>query len=532
MSSSSPSSNFRRNPLKDAKSTGASSSSSNRRSFFRDAFGTLSKAASSSSSSSALRGGDESPLSDREVVKEGPVSFITSECSTFDSSEQRWERCRLVLVRSATDPTASAIEVYASGSSSSSRPRLGLFCVLITEARATSPLEVPDRENTFVLKSTSSLLEYLIEAKSREEMLDWLRSIRHCIASSGGHLQHYSSEDEDEDEDEEQQQNNNSCSSTPTYENAQTILKHQGGGHHQESSPLLASLATYPWFHGTLGRSEAARLVLQGGAAWNGVFLLRQSETRFGEFVLTFNYAGRAKHLRLSILGEKNGGSSGHVGQCRVEHLWFTSIFDLLEHFRVHSIPLEFNQAAAATSAASSSISPRAHHHHHHSKHSQQQQQPPPQTEVILTEYVIVRKPSKDDLQEEEYILEDEDDATIITTTTTNSTNSTTITEDDKEQEAEVAAQIYGGSVRLTVEQVRAAILAAQNCSKLSAIQSAKSAEEGRASARRLQLNQQHQTEHGAVKSSLREDEEEEVEEEEPSSTGTLIEESEYQVMI
>lgn len=158
MSSSSPSSNFLRNPLKDAKSTGASSSSSNRRSFFRDAFGTLSKAASSSSSSSALRGGDESPLSDREVVKEGPVSFITSECSTFDSSEQRWERCRLVLVRSATDPTASAIEVYASGSSSSSRPRLGLFCVLITEARATSPLEVPDRENTFVLKVSAEVV--------------------------------------------------------------------------------------------------------------------------------------------------------------------------------------------------------------------------------------------------------------------------------------------------------------------------------------------------------------------------------------
>lgn len=29
-------------------------------------------------------------------------------------------------------------------------------------------------------------MEYIIEAKSREDMLDWLRSIRHYIASSGG----------------------------------------------------------------------------------------------------------------------------------------------------------------------------------------------------------------------------------------------------------------------------------------------------------------------------------------------------------
>ena len=64
-------------------------------------------------------------------------------------------------------------------------------------------------------------------------------------------------------------------------------------------------LRQYPWFHGMISRIDAALLVTRHGNSGTGEYLIRQSESRAGDLVLSFNYHGRAKvndfHLILMV---------------------------------------------------------------------------------------------------------------------------------------------------------------------------------------------------------------------------------------
>lgn len=290
-----------------------------------------------------------------ECRKEGIVSYLTPESLDQPSGPQKWEKCRLALVKAVG---GYMLEFYSPPKSQ--KPRSGVFCFLISEARETTALEMPDHENTFVLKADNNM-EYVIEAHDIDDMRSWLATIRYCMRSPPTQQPPL---DMSVDPAVAAAMSNSTTNGTTTETGggasspAPEIPPRRTGeqrlsassnfelteGDLEQSELNMADLAAemrqYPWFHGTLPRSEAARMVLHTEAAGHGIFLVRQSETRKGEFVLTFNFQGRAKHLRMTL---------NDCGQCRVQHLWFPSITEMLEHFKQNPIPLESGGTADVT---------------------------------------------------------------------------------------------------------------------------------------------------------------------------------------
>ncbi|XP_067911053.1 SH2B adapter protein 3 isoform X2 [Heterodontus francisci] len=255
-----------------------------------------------------------------DIRKEGVLNYMVVDDSMDMGT--RWQKCRL-LVRKAKSYEGDGYILELFDPPKCSKPKHSTPCSAITEIRTCTQLEMPDNINTFVLK-VNSFLEVIFETANDQQLNLWTTDIKECINawSDGADVELLTAP------------HSNSMQTVSVHGSTDSI--HQGAAHrcsteqpYHKTDRLFSS---YAWFHGPISRFKAAQLVQIPGTEGHGVFLVRQSETQRGEYVLTFNYQGRAKHLRL-LVTEK--------GQCLVQHFRFPSVTEMLNYFGTFAIPLE-----------------------------------------------------------------------------------------------------------------------------------------------------------------------------------------------
>ncbi|XP_035247437.1 SH2B adapter protein 3-like [Anguilla anguilla] len=261
--------------------------------------------------------------------REGLLRYLLVQDGVADSRAD-WQRCRLLLWRDPHGMLGQLYQLQLFDPPKGCRPQLTVRCCDITELRRCSHLEMPDNRNTFVLKVNHYGGSFIFEADNDQQVSSWTAAISRYINTGPDRM--------------DMEVTTSLPDSVLPYTSRGRSESSAGSLHFPSSGPALRPmdnlLTPYPWFHGAVSRLTAAQLVQASGPEGHGAFLVRQSETRRGDYVLTFNFQGQAKHLRLVLT---------QWGQCRVQHLHFSSVLDMLSHYRRHPIPLESASAQNIT---------------------------------------------------------------------------------------------------------------------------------------------------------------------------------------
>ncbi|KAJ8287316.1 hypothetical protein GJAV_G00050150 [Gymnothorax javanicus] len=268
---------------------------------------------------SGVAAGMTAPSSSREQL----LRYLVVLDGVSDA-QTNWHRCRLLLWTDPQSMLGPASRLQLFDPPKGFTPRLMARCSDIAEVRRCSRLEMPDNVNTFVLKVKHYPGSFIFETESDQQVIFWTTEINKYINTGPDSVDTEQSTSPPDDA--------LAFTSRGRSESVTAGSLRLPAPAHSLRQKMEDLLAPYPWFHGAISRVTAAQLVQASGAEGHGAFLVRQSETRRGDYVLTFNFLGQAKHLCLSLT---------EWGQCRVQHLHFSSVLDMLSHYRLHPIPLE-----------------------------------------------------------------------------------------------------------------------------------------------------------------------------------------------
>uniref|UniRef100_A0A8C2V7P5 SH2B adaptor protein 2 n=1 Tax=Chinchilla lanigera TaxID=34839 RepID=A0A8C2V7P5_CHILA len=113
-----------------------------------------------------------------DIQREGALRFmVADDAATGSGGAAQWQKCRLLL-RRAVAGERFRLEFFVPPKAS--RPKVSIPLSAIIEVRTTMPLEMPEKDNTFVLKVENGA-EYILETIDSLQKHSWVADIQGCV---------------------------------------------------------------------------------------------------------------------------------------------------------------------------------------------------------------------------------------------------------------------------------------------------------------------------------------------------------------